>query len=428
MFVDRVNVKLIAGDGGPGAATFRHEPYVPLGGPDGGDGGNGGDVIFEVDTNKSTLLDLRYSKVIRAENGGRGMSKKMHGADGKSVVVRVPQGTIVKEKEDGRLIADLAAKGQSAVIARGGRGGRGNFRFKTPRNTAPEFAEQGGLGEKLEVTVELKLLADVGLVGYPSAGKSTILSVCSVAKPKIGEYDFTTLVPQLGVVQLKNGASFVMADLPGLIRGASEGKGLGIEFLRHIERCRVLMHVVDMSASSGRDPLQDYEDIRRELGSYQGRLLERPEVVIANKMDLDGAQENLKRFRKKHPSLAVYPCSAIIAEGLNPALSKAAELLSVTPQFPLSEGRGEDQGVVYKYTAPKKMFEVSKLEKGKWNVQGPKIDQLFENNRMEKEQDILRMAHDLKALGVERVLRRKGAEDGDIIYIRDYVFTFEDFS
>ena len=427
MFVDRVTVKLFAGNGGAGAATFRHEPFVPLGGPDGGDGGKGGDIVFVADTNKSTLLDLRYHRNIRAENGERGKSKKMHGADGEGVIVKVPQGTIVKDLATGRMIADLTGANQSEIIAHGGRGGRGNFRFKTARNPAPEFSEQGELGDVLEVEVELKLLADVGLVGYPSVGKSTVLSVASVAKPKIGDYDFTTLVPQLGVVKVNREVSFVMADLPGLIRGASEGKGLGIEFLRHIERCRVILHVIDMAGSSGRDPLQDYEDIRKELGQYKYRLLERPEVVLAIKMDLDGASENLERFRKAHPDLPVYGASAIINEGLEGALKKCAELLQVTAPFPLEEEITRASGVVYTYEPPKKPFTVTKIAKGKWNVQGPRIDQLFHDNPLKTEEDIRRLSHDLKVFGIEHQLREKGAEDGDLIYIRDYEFTFEDF-
>ena len=426
-FVDRVTVKLIAGNGGAGAASFRHEPYVPLGGPDGGDGGKGGDIVFVVDTNKSTLLDLRYHRTIRAEHGEKGKNKKMHGASAEDVIVKIPQGTVVKNKETGQIIADLTQPNQTQIIAHGGKGGRGNFRFKTAKNPAPEFCEQGELGEQMEVEIELKLLADVGLVGYPSVGKSTILSMVSVAKAKIGEYDFTTLIPQLGVVELKNGLSFVLADLPGLIQGASQGKGLGFEFLRHIERCRVLLHVIDMSGETGRDPVQDYKDIRNELETYQYRLLERPEVVIANKMDVETAQENLERFKKEYPDVDVYPCSAIIHEGLEPALNKCAELLTVTPMFPLLEETTRKTGVVYTYQPPKKPFFVTKLSKGKWNVQGPRIDQLFEHNQLKTEDDIRRLSHDLKVYGVEKELREAGAEDGDKIYIRDYEFTFEDF-
>lgn len=426
MFVDRVNVKLVAGNGGAGNASFRHEPFVPYGGPFGGDGGKGGDVIFMVDTNKSTLLDLRYNKVITATDGENGKTKKMHGADGLDTIVRVPLGTSIIDKESGHLLADLTLKDQKAIIAHGGRGGRGNFHFKTSRNPAPEYAEQGGLGEELEVKVELKLLADVGLVGYPSVGKSTLLSMVSVAKPKIADYPFTTLQPNLGVVQLKNGASFVMADLPGLVKGASLGKGLGIQFLQHIERCRVIMHLIDMSGSTGRDPLQDYEDINNELKSYKYRLSERPQVVLANMMDLPGANENLIRFKEKYPELDVYPTCTIINEGLEKPLNKVAELLTTTPLFPL-EDTNEHQGVIYTYVPKEPDFTVYKLSKGKWGVQGKRIDQLFQTNPLMTEDDIRRLSHDLGKLGVEKALKDKGADRSDIIFIKDYQFTFEDF-
>ncbi|MDO5085605.1 MAG: GTPase ObgE, partial [Erysipelotrichaceae bacterium] len=282
MFIDRVKIKLKAGDGGNGIVSFRREKYVPLGGPNGGDGGKGGSIIFKVDTNKSTLLDLRYNRLIVAENGSNGKVKKMHGADGEDIIIKVPQGTIVKNALTDEILADLVHVNQEAIIAKGGKGGRGNYHFASGRNSAPEFAENGQLGEKLEVQIELKLLADVGLVGFPSVGKSTLLSVVSKAKPEIADYHFTTITPNLGVVSVGDGRSFVMADLPGLIEGASLGKGLGHQFLRHIERCRVIIHVIDMGGHDGRDPLEDYRIINEELGNYQYRLLERPQVVIAN--------------------------------------------------------------------------------------------------------------------------------------------------
>ena len=312
MFIDKVKLKLRAGNGGDGLVAFLRAKYVPLGGPSGGDGGDGGSIIFKVDTNKSTLLDLRYAKAISAEDGEKGKNNKMHGVTADDVIVKVPLGTMVKDAATGDLIADLAEVGQEAVICKGGKGGKGNYHFATARNSAPEYAKLGTAGEKKEVIVELKLLADVGLVGFPSVGKSTLLSVVSKARPEIAEYHFTTLKPQLGLVKTPDGYSFVMADLPGLIEGAAEGRGLGHEFLKHIERCRVILHVVDMGANDGRDPLEDYEIINKELEKYPGNLEKRPQIVVANKMDLDDAAENLRRFKEKYPDVEVFETTTII--------------------------------------------------------------------------------------------------------------------
>ncbi|NLD32724.1 MAG: GTPase ObgE, partial [Trichococcus flocculiformis] len=286
MFLDHAKVHVKAGKGGDGMVAFRREKYVPDGGPAGGDGGRGGSIIFEVDPGLRTLLDFRYNRNFRGKPGENGMSKSMFGRGAKDTIVRVPPGTIVRNAETKELIADLTEPGQQAVVARGGRGGRGNNRFATARNPAPEIAENGEPGQELELELELKVIADVGLVGFPSVGKSTLLSIVSKAKPKIAAYHFTTLVPNLGMVQTRSGEEFVMADLPGLIEGASQGVGLGIQFLRHIERTRVILHVIDMGGTEGRDPFDDYEKINKELESYQLRLLERPTVIVANKMDV----------------------------------------------------------------------------------------------------------------------------------------------
>ena len=352
MFVDRVIVKLKAGNGGNGIVSFRREAHVPLGGPNGGDGGNGGSIIFEVDTNKSTLLDLRYNKKIIAKNGENGKSKKMHGASGEDIIIKVPQGTIIKDATTHDMIADLTKVDQRAIVCKGGKGGRGNYHFASGKDNAPEYAEQGTLGESKEVEIELKLLADVGLVGFPSVGKSTLLSVVSKARPEIAEYHFTTLVPNLGVVQVEN-RSFVMADLPGLIEGASEGKGLGIEFLKHVERCRVLVHVVDMGANDGRDPLEDYRIINEELANYHPKLATRPQIVVANKMDLDDAKANLERFKKAYPDVEVFETMTIIHEGIDKLLYKCIELLDKTPVFDLNDEKEKEERVVYKFEAKK---------------------------------------------------------------------------
>lgn len=425
-FIDQTTLTLKAGKGGDGIVAFRREAHVPLGGPFGGDGGKGGSVIFEVDTHKSTLLDLRYQRLIAAQNGENGKTKKMHGADGLDKIVKVPLGTIVKDLSDGRIIADLTHPGQRAVIAKGGNGGRGNFRFKTPRNPAPDFAEPGEEGQTLEVEVELKLLADVGLVGFPSVGKSTILSVVSAARPQIADYPFTTLVPNLGVVSVGDGRSFVLADMPGLIEGASQGKGLGHEFLKHIERTRVLIHVIDMSGESGRNPVEDYEIINNELASYKFGLMQRPQVIVANKMDGDNAEENLKAFKENYPDLLVYPTTALIAEGLKEVIYKVADLLDVTAEFPLTEE--DNVGVLYKYTPEPDPFTIRNLGNGQWSLEGDEINKLFKRTDFEDEQQALAFALALKRMGVDDAMREKGVQPNDSVFIGDYVFEFTEFS
>ena len=423
MFVDRVIVKLKAGNGGNGIVSFRREAHVPLGGPNGGDGGNGGSIIFEVDTNKSTLLDLRYNKKIIAKNGENGKSKKMHGASGEDIIIKVPQGTIIKDATTHDLIADLTKVDQRAIVCKGGKGGRGNYHFASGKDNAPEYAEQGTLGESKEVEIELKLLADVGLVGFPSVGKSTLLSVVSKARPEIAEYHFTTLVPNLGVVQVEN-RSFVMADLPGLIEGASEGKGLGIEFLKHVERCRVLVHVVDMGANDGRDPLEDYRIINEELANYHPKLATRPQIVVANKMDLDDAKANLERFKKAYPDVEVFETMTIIHEGIDKLLYKCIELLDKTPVFDLNDEKEKEERVVYKFEAKKPEFTISNLGNGQYRVNGDKVVRLFYATDFDDEKQMMNFGLTLKKMGVDDALRKAGAKDGDIILIEDYRLEF----
>ena len=420
-FIDQTKIYLKAGKGGDGIVAFRREAHVPFGGPFSGDGGNGGSVVFEVDTAKTTLLDLRFTKKITAENGENGKTKKMHGADGLDKIIKVPLGTIVKNVETGKIVADLTNVGQRAVVCKGGKGGRGNFHFKSSKNTAPDYCEKGEIGQEFEAIVELKLLADVGLVGFPSVGKSTILSVLSSAKPEIADYPFTTLTPKLGVVSVKDGRSFVLADLPGLIEGASQGKGLGHEFLKHIERCRVIIHVLDMGNTS-RDVVEDYKIINNELESYQYRLMQRPQVVVANKMDEEGAQENLARFKKAYPDVEVFETTSLIAEGLDAVVYKAADLLDVTDPFPLEDDQ-QDIGVVYKYIPEPEPFEVKNLGNGKWSVEGDKIDKLFEKTDFENEDEAVKFALALKRLGVDETLVNKGAKENDEVFIHDYIFT-----
>lgn len=424
MFIDRVKLKIKAGDGGNGLVAFRREKYVPLGGPAGGDGGLGGSIIFEVDTNKSTLLDLRYNRQLSAENGGNGRTNKMHGPDGEDIILKVPQGTIIKDLATGGLLADLVKPGQQVVIAKGGKGGRGNWHFATGRNNAPEYAEQGERGQYFEIQIELKLLADVGLVGFPSVGKSTLLSVVSAARPEIAEYHFTTLKPNLGLVQVKDGRSFVMADLPGLIEGASQGKGLGHQFLRHIERCRVLLHMIDMGSQDGRDPVEDYRIINGELRQYELRLTERPQIVLANKMDLEGAQENLERFKKAYPEIEVFPTITLIHEGLDQVLYRIADLLEVTPEFPMISEETNTEGVLYKFKPEAPAFIISNLGNGQWKLEGERVERLFNSVDFDKEEEIYRFASVLKKMGVDEALSNAGAKEGDIIFIKDFKFEY----
>lgn len=426
MFVDRVKLHCKAGKGGDGIVAFRREKYVPLGGPSGGDGGNGGSVIFETDTGKFTLLDLRYSRKIVAKDGEKGKPKKMHGANANDVIVKVPLGTIIKDEATGAILADLTHKDQRAVICAGGKGGRGNFHFRTSVNSAPEYCEMGSFGDERDVIVELKVLADVGLVGFPSVGKSTLLSVVSAAKPEIADYHFTTLKPNLGMVQVPDGRSFVMADLPGLIEGASLGKGLGHEFLRHIERCRVIVHVIDMGANDGRDPIEDYKIINKELENYQYRLLERPQVVVANKMDLDQAQENLKRFKETYPDIPVYETTTIIDEGLEQVLYACADLLDKTDTFPMfdEEQNVETQGVLYKFEEPQPAFTIKNLGNGRWRLEGEEIEKAFHATRFNTEEADQRFARKMRVMGVDQALRDAGCEDGDIIELCNTEFEF----
>lgn len=424
MFVDHVKVYVKGGDGGNGMVAFRREKYIPMGGPAGGDGGKGGDVVFVVDEGLSTLMDFRYQRHFKAPRGEHGRGKNQHGKSAKDLVVKVPPGTIVKDDDTGEIIADLVKHGERAIIAKGGRGGRGNTRFATPKNPAPEIAENGEPGEERYVTLELKLLADVGLVGFPSVGKSTLLSVVSAAKPKIGDYHFTTIVPNLGVVETEDHRSFVMADLPGLIEGAHQGAGLGLEFLRHIERTRVIVHVVDIAGVEGRDPYDDFVKINEELKQYNLRLLERPMIVAANKMDMPGAEENLAKFKEKVGEIPVYPISAYTRQGIRELLFAIADMLATAPEFPILTEEEKPQGVVYKYEEPKEEFTITRDPDGTFVVSGEKIERLFKMTNFNYDQSVQRFARQLRSLGVDEALRKRGARDGDTVRILDYEFEF----
>lgn len=425
MFVDQVKVYVKGGDGGNGMVAFRREKYVPKGGPAGGDGGKGGDVVFEVDEGLRTLMDFRYNRHFKAPRGEHGMSKNQHGKNAKDLVVKVPPGTVVTDAETKEVIADLTKHGQRAVIAKGGRGGRGNTRFATPANPAPELSEHGEPGQEREVQLELKLLADVGLVGFPSVGKSTLLSVVSSAKPKIADYHFTTLVPNLGVVETEDGRSFVMADLPGLIEGAHSGVGLGHQFLRHIERTRVIVHVIDMAGIEARDPYEDYVTINRELEAYNLRLTERPQIIVANKMDMPGAEENLAEFKKKlKEDYPIFPISALTKKGLRELLFAIADTLENAPEFPLIEEEKEAHHVLYKHEGDKKEFEITRAPDASFILSGDAIEKLFKMTDFSRDESIRRFARQLRGMGVDDALREKGAKDGDIVRILDFEFEF----
>ena len=429
MFVDHVKIYVKGGDGGDGMVAFRREKYVPNGGPAGGDGGHGGNVVFQVEEGLRTLMDFRYKRHFKADRGEHGMSKGMHGRRAEDLIVKVPPGTVVINEETGAVIADLVEHGQQAIIAKAGRGGRGNCRFATPANPAPELAEKGEPGQELNVILELKVLADVGLVGFPSVGKSTLLSVVSAAKPKIGAYHFTTIVPNLGMVETDDNRSFAMADLPGLIEGAHEGVGLGHQFLRHIERTRVIVHVIDMSGMEGRDPYEDYLTINEELKQYNLRLTERPQIIVANKMDMPGAEENLKIFREKVGEDAkIFPVSAISRQGLKPLLFEIADLLEVTPEFPLYDQLDEvsDASVLYKHKSESDKIEISREADGTFILSGYAIERLFKMTDFSREDGIRRFARQLRGMGVDEALRERGAQNGDTVRLLEFEFEFVD--
>ena len=434
MFLDTAKVSVKAGRGGDGMVAFRREKYVANGGPWGGDGGRGGDVIFVVDEGLRTLMDFRYNRHFKAKAGEKGMTKGMHGRGAENLYVSVPQGTTVRDAQTGKVIADLVKNGQEFIIAHGGRGGRGNIRFATPRNPAPEISENGEPGEERELALELKILADVGLVGFPSVGKSTLLSVITAAKPKIGAYHFTTIVPNLGMVRTKSGDSFAVADLPGLIEGASQGVGLGTQFLRHIERTRVILHVIDMSASEGRDPYEDYLAINKELETYNLRLLERPQIIVANKMDMPQAAENLEQFKEKldanygefDDKPQIFPISGIAHQGLDALLDATAQLLAQTDDFLLYDESDMQEEAYYGFEEEEKAFDISRADDAAWVLSGEKLEKLFVMTNMERDEAIMKFSRQLRGMGVDQALRERGAKDGDIVRIGKFEFEFVD--
>lgn len=421
MFVDELNIKLMAGPGGDGCTSFRREKFVPMGGPDGGNGGRGASIIFKVDKSLKTLVDLSYKKIIKAPKGENGKGSNKYGKNAEDVIINVPEGTTIINKATNEVMADLINDGEEFVVAHGGRGGKGNKSFATHDVPAPKFSEKGEPGEEIEVRLELKVLADVGLVGMPSVGKSTLLSVISSSKPKIAAYHFTTLNPNLGVVKLKNGKSFVMADLPGLIEGASNGVGLGTEFLKHAMRTRIIAHVVDMGASEERDPIEDYKIIRNEVIKYSEILKNKREVVIASKMDLEKGKENLEKFKKEYPDLEVIPVSSYDLSGIDEMMERLMEILDETPKEDLYP---KEQFKVYKYE-DNKPYNI-KRDGNIWIVSGKEIETLLLMTKFNEDEGVLRFARKFKGMGIEDELEKLGAKPGDEVQILDYMFTFKD--
>ncbi|WP_017692624.1 GTPase ObgE [Paenibacillus sp. PAMC 26794] len=429
MFVDKAKIYVKAGDGGDGIISYRREKYVPNGGPAGGDGGRGADIIFRVDEGLRTLMDFRYQRHFKAPRGEKGRNKSQHGANAENMIVRIPPGTIILDEDSGEVLADMTRHGQQVVIARGGRGGRGNIRFATPNNPAPELAENGEEGQERYIVLELKVMADVGLVGFPSVGKSTLLSVVSSAKPKIGAYHFTTITPNLGVVGVGEGRSFVMADLPGLIEGAHEGVGLGHEFLRHVERTRIIVHVVDMSGSEGRDPFEDWQKINDELKLYNPLLAERTQVVAANKMDMPDSEANLEQFlqqvREVQPDIEVMPISSLTRKGIQELLYRAADLLDQVPDERVVE-EVADVSERKVYSLDKKEDDGFKIvrENEMFVVESAKIDRMMKRMQLNSHEAILKLARTLRYMGVDAELRKRGAVEGTIVRIGDFEFEF----
>lgn len=418
MFVDEVTVKLIAGKGGDGCTSFRREKFVEMGGPNGGNGGKGADIIFTTDKSLKTLIDLKVQKTIKADKGVNGKGRDQNGANAEDVIIKVPEGTVVTNLETNEVICDLISG--TKIIAHGGRGGRGNRSLATHDNPAPRMSELGAPGEELLVKCELKVLADVGLVGFPSAGKSTLLSVITNASPKIAAYHFTTLSPNLGVVKTY-GKEFIIADLPGLIEGASEGVGLGFKFLKHAMRTKVIAHIIDMSGENSFSPLESYETIYNELSKYDESLIKKPSVVIASKMDLPESKENLAKFKEKYPNLEVYPISSVYNEGLDALIKRLGEIVEESDNQAPSITTTEK---IYKYEE-EVPFEIHR-ENNIWVLTGPKIEELFKMTRFTEDESVMHFAYKLKKMGVDEKLEELGAKRGDEVKIMDYIFNFKE--
>ena len=425
MFIDKANVELQAGDGGNGMISFRREKYVPFGGPNGGNGGRGGSIYFRATTNVSTLSNFRFNKVLKAENGVNGGSKNSFGRKGEDLIVEVPVGTLVYLTDTNKLLADLDEVGKEVLLAKGGRGGRGNAAFRTSTRKAPRIAENGEKGEKHRLTLELKLLADVGFVGMPNVGKSTLLSVISNAKPEIADYPFTTLTPQLGVTITKDRRSFVVADLPGLIEGASQGKGLGIQFLQHIERCRLLALVLDFESDS--DPVKDYELLQDELKAYGYHLIERAQIVIATKFETEHSKKKLAKFNKKYPDIKVNPISSLLHEGIDELVYALADQLEKIPPVSFIPLEEEETYKIYKASEMEKeepIFKVIRLSEHEYRIVGEKVVAQYHRLNLSTDEALLSLLKFLRNIGVDDELERLGLEDGDRVFLEDFEFEY----
>lgn len=424
MFVDEVTLKVIAGKGGDGCMSFRREKCVPMGGPDGANGGKGADVIFSVDPGLKTLLDLKYQKIIKGQKGENGKGSNRTGKKAEDVIIKVPEGTVVYDTLTNLVIADLVKPGDSAIIVHGGRGGRGNKSFASQNNTAPKISEYGEPGEERIIKCELRMIADVGFIGMPSVGKSTLLSMISSSKPKIAEYHFTTLTPNLGVVKLKDYRTFIVADLPGLIENASNGAGLGLKFLKHAMRTRILAHIIDMGSSEGRDPIQDFKIIRNEINNYSEKLARKKEIVIANKMDLPEAENNLKKFKKAFPDLKVFPVSAINNEGISELLNEVANMIDEIDSDNAIDNDEMESHVLYKFTN-EKPYTIHN-DNGVWKIEGKEIERIFKMTKFTEDESVIRFGRILKKMGIEDELEKMGAVRGDEVQILDYLFIFKE--
>ncbi|WP_276835990.1 GTPase ObgE [Megasphaera stantonii] len=423
MFIDRARIFVQSGKGGDGMSSFRREKFVPKGGPDGGDGGHGGNVVLVADRNVNTLVDFRFRRLFKAKPGGKGQGANCYGRNAEDLLITVPLGTIVKDEESGQIIADLSHDGQQAIVAKGGRGGRGNWHFRSSSNRTPTFAERGEPGEERWLRLELKVLADIGLLGYPSVGKSSILRKVSAAQPEVAAYHFTTLNPILGVVDLSDHRSFVMADIPGLIEGASEGVGLGHDFLRHIERTKILVHVLDVSGMEGRDPIEDYEKINEELRKYSEKLSRKKQIIAANKIDMLGDSDNLERLKAymDERGQEVYPICAMTGEGLEVLLERLWDLLETYVEEP--EEIAEE--VVYK-AQDKPDFEVKRADDGAFVVTGPRIENLVAMTNFDDDQSLRRFQRIWRYMELDKLLKEKGICDGNTVRICEMEFEYHE--
>ena len=420
MFTDYTKIIIKSGDGGNGAISFRREKYVAAGGPDGGDGGKGGDVYFKVDKDKNTLIDFRYNKKYKAQNGENGSGAKCNGKYGEDIYIGVPLGTVIKDVQTGKIVADLSTPEQVELVLKGGKGGKGNMHFATATRQAPRFAQDGEKGEEKEIILELKLLADVGLLGFPNVGKSTFLSTVTDARPKIANYQFTTLEPNLGVVKGKNGNTFVIADIPGIIEGASEGVGLGLQFLRHIERTRLLLHVIDVSGIDGRDPVEDFKIINEELKKYSEKLASRKQIIVASKADIIQDETNFNKLKDlaKKQNMEIFKISSVTGEGVDKLLDHVAEVLKTLPKEELYE---KEERVIYTLEEKKDEFDIT-IEKGVFVVTGKAVERLIGRININDNESMYYFHKCLKNLGIEDALKEKGVKEGDIVKFMDYEF------